>query len=139
VKVIIDTNVFISGVFFSGPPYKILEAWRDGKVQFVVSSEILQEYHRVGGILGEEFPGVDVSRFLELLTVKSEVATAPDLPEPVCVDPDDDKFLACALASKVKYIISGDKHLLQVTGYRGEEDIRPSEFVDNYLGEVGQR
>jgi putative PIN family toxin of toxin-antitoxin system len=139
VKVIIDTNVFISGVFFSGPPYKILEAWRDGKVQFVVSSEILQEYHRVGGILGEEFPGVDVSRFLELLTVKSEVATAPDLPEPVCVDPDDDKFLACALAGKVKYIISGDKHLLQVTGYRGVEVIRPSEFVDNYLGEVGQR
>jgi putative PIN family toxin of toxin-antitoxin system len=125
VKVIIDTNVFISGVFFSGPPYKILEAWRDGKVQFVVSSEILQEYHRVGGILGEEFPGIDVSRFLELLTVKSEVVTAPDLPEPVCVDPDDDKFLACALAGKVKYIISGDKHLLQVTGYRGVEVIRP--------------
>ena len=138
-KVIIDTNVFISGVFFSGPPYEILEAWRDGKVQFVVSSEILEEYHRVGGILGEEFPGVDVSRFLELLTVKSEVAAAPDLPEPVCVDPDDDKFLACALASKVKYIISGDKHLLQVTGYRGVEVIRPSKFVDNYLREVGRR
>ncbi len=69
--------------------------------------------------------------------VKSEVATAPDLPEPVCVDPDDDKFLACALASKVKYIISGDKHLLQVTGYRSIEVIRPSEFIDNYLGDVG--
>lgn len=57
------------GVFFSGLPYQILEAWRDGKIQFVVSSEILREYHRVGEILGEEFPGVDVSRFLELLTV----------------------------------------------------------------------
>jgi putative PIN family toxin of toxin-antitoxin system len=136
VKVIIDTNVLISGVFFSGPPYQILEAWRDGKSQFVVSSEILQEYHRVGGILGEEFPGVDISGFLELLTVKSEVATAPYLPEPACIDPDDDKFLACAVASKVKCIISGDKHLLQVTGYCGVKVIRPREFVDNYLGEV---
>ena len=117
-KVIIDTNVFISGVFFSGPTYKILEAWRDGKVQLVVSREILQEYQRVLETLGEEFPGVDVSGILELLTVKSELIAAPALIEAVCVDPDDDKILACALASKVKHIISGDKHPLKVSGYR---------------------
>ncbi len=135
-KVVIDTNVFISGVFFSGPPYKILEAWRDGKVQLVVSREILQEYQRVLGTLGQEFPGVDASGILELLTVKSELTAAPALPEAVCVDPDDDKFLACALASKVKHIISGDKHLLKVSGYRGVEVVKPRKFIDNYIGEV---
>ncbi|MBA7544287.1 hypothetical protein ES705_36639 [subsurface metagenome] len=131
-KVIIDTNVFISGVFFSGPPYKILETWRDGKVQLVVSREILQEYQRVLEALGEEFPGVDVSGILELLIVKSELIATPALKEAVCVDPDDDKFLACALASKVKYIISGDKHLLKVSGYRGVEVVKPRKFIDNY-------
>ena len=135
-KVIIDTNVFISGVFFSGPPYKILEAWRDGKVQLVVSREILQEYQRVLETLGEEFPGVDVSGILELLTVKSELTAAPALPEAVCVDPDDDKFLACAVASKVKHIISGDKHLLKVSGFRGVEVVKPMKFIDNYIREV---
>ena len=135
-KVIIDTNVFISGVFFSGPPYKILDAWRDGKVQLVVSREILQEYQRVLETLGEEFPGVDVSGILELLTVKSELIAAPALLEAVCVDPDDDKFLACALAIKVKHIISGDKHLLNVSGYRGVEVVKPRKFIDNYIGEV---
>jgi predicted nucleic acid-binding protein len=40
VRVILDTNVFVSGVFFRGPPYEILESWRDGKVQLVVSPEI---------------------------------------------------------------------------------------------------
>jgi putative PIN family toxin of toxin-antitoxin system len=44
VKVAIDTNVFVSGVFFSGPPHKILEAWRDGRIQLVISPEILDEY-----------------------------------------------------------------------------------------------
>ena len=135
-KVIIDTNVFISGVFFCGPPYKILEAWRDGKIQLVVSREILQEYQRVLETLGEEFPGVDVSGILELLTVKSELIAAPALLEAVCVDPDDDKFLACALAIKVKHIISGDKHLLMVSGYRGVEVVKPRKFIDNYIGEV---
>jgi len=48
VKIIVDTNVFISGVFFSGPPYQILKAWCDGKIQLVISQEILEEYHRVG-------------------------------------------------------------------------------------------
>ena len=44
VKVIVDTNVFISGVFFSGPPHQILNAWRDGKIQWAISQEILKEY-----------------------------------------------------------------------------------------------
>ena len=49
-KVVLDTNVFISGVFFSGPPYQILKAWREGKIQLVVSEKIFEEYVRVGEI-----------------------------------------------------------------------------------------
>ena len=47
-KVVLDTNVFVSGVFFCGPPYDILSAWRGGRLQLVVSAEILEEYRRVG-------------------------------------------------------------------------------------------
>jgi predicted nucleic acid-binding protein len=90
--------VFISGVFFSGPPYEILKAWRDGKVQLVISQQILEEYQRMGESLAEQFPGVDLGPILELLTVKVELTLAPALPEHVCDAPDDDKFLACALA-----------------------------------------
>jgi putative PIN family toxin of toxin-antitoxin system len=50
VRVVLDTNVFISGVFFTGPPYRILEAWRDARIQIVVSPHILDEYKRVGVI-----------------------------------------------------------------------------------------
>ncbi len=59
---------------------------------------------------------------------------APSLPEPVCEDPDDDKFLACALATETKIIVSGDKHLLKVSGYRGIDVIRPRKLLDDYLG-----
>ena len=47
-KIIVDTNVFISGVFYSGPPYQILKAWREDKIQLVISEEMLEEYCRVG-------------------------------------------------------------------------------------------
>ena len=47
-KVVLDTNVFISGVFFSGPPSSILQAWQSGEFEIVASQEILDEYQRVG-------------------------------------------------------------------------------------------
>jgi len=133
VRIVLDTNVFISGVFFSGPPYQILKTWRDGKVQLVISQEILEEYQRVGETLADQFPGVDLGPILEILTVKAKLTLSPSLPEPVSDDPDDDKFLACALASKAKLIVSGDKHLLNVSGYRGIDIIKPRQFVDDYL------
>lgn len=133
-RIVLNTNVFVSGVFFSGPPYQILKAWRDGKVQLVISQEILEEYQRVGETLAHQFPGVDLGPILELVTVKAELTHAPRLPEPVCDDPDDDKFLACALASNSEVIISGDKHLLKVSGYCGVNILRPRKFLDDFLG-----
>jgi uncharacterized protein len=72
VKVVLDTNVFVSGVFFSGPPHQILQAWRGGKVQLVISPEIFDEYSRVGEELGEQFPAVDLRPVLELVTLNAE-------------------------------------------------------------------
>ena len=132
-KVVLDTNVLISGIFFSGPPHQILNAWRDGKVQLAVSQEILSEYWRVGEALAEEFPAIDLRPILDLVTIEAELYVAKDLPEPLCSDPDDDKFLACAIASSSKIIISGDKHLLKVSGYQDIEILKPREFVTRHL------
>ena len=132
-RVILDTNVFVSAVFFSGPPYQILKAWRDNKIQVVVSPEILEEYQRVGGILVKQFPKVDLGPIIDLLALEANLVSPPPLPQPICADPDDDKFLACALASRTKFVITGYKHLLKVSGYRGIEIVRPRKFVDEYL------
>lgn len=132
-KVILDTNVFVSGVFFSGPPYRILEAWREGELELILSSDILDEYRRVATILAEQFPPVDLQGILEFVEKDAEFFDAPALPKQVCDDSDDDKFLACALASNTKIIVSGDKHLLNVSGYRNIEILKPKTFVDKYL------
>jgi putative PIN family toxin of toxin-antitoxin system len=133
VKIILDTNVFVSGVFFSGPPYQILKAWREGQIQLIISPEILDEYYRVGKELAKQFHGVDLDPIIGLLTVKSQLIAAPPLSESVCEDQDDDKFLACALASGTNVIVSGDRHLLKVSGFHGVEIIRPRRFIENYL------
>jgi uncharacterized protein len=132
-KVVMDTNVFVSGVFFSGPPYQILKAWQSGEFELIVSREILDEYRRVGEILGEEHPGVDLKPVLNFVLEHAKVYKSAVLKEPVCEDPDDDKFIACALASGSKIIVSGDKHLLKISGYQRIQVLKPRAFVDEYL------
>ena len=132
-KVVLDTNVFVSGVFFSGPPFQILQAWRDGKIQLVISPEILDEYRRVGEILAEEHPAIDLEPMLEYVIHNAVIFSAPPLPERVCDDPDDDKFFACALASGCNLVVSGDRHLLKVSGYQNIEVLKPRDFLDKHL------
>jgi uncharacterized protein len=133
VKVVIDTNVFISGVFFSGAPYQVLQAWRDDKIQVVLSLEIMAEYRRVGEIFAQDHPGIDLTKMLGFVFQNAIIYDAPLLPEQVSEDTDDDKFLACALASGSKLIVSGDKHLLKVSGYQEIEVLKPREFLDKYI------
>jgi len=132
VRVVLDTNVFVSGVFFGGIPGRILEAWRDARIQLVLSAEILDEYQRVGQTLGAEYPGVDLEPFLGLLMLYGEIVEAPKLAEQVSADPDDDKFLACAIAVGVELIVSGDKDLLDLSGWQSIRVLRPRRFVDEF-------
>ena len=128
-----DTIVFVSGVFFNGPPHLILNAWQSGAFELVVSQEILDEYYRVGEILAEEHPKIDLNPILKFVIEHAKVYKPAKLKEPVCEDPDDDKFFACALSRGSRIIISGDKHLLKVSGYQDIEVLKPRVFVDRYL------
>ncbi len=129
----LDTNVFISGIFFSGPPYQILKAWRKRDLEIVISLEILDEYYRVGEELSAQFPEADLNPILDLVTTKAELVEAAPLDEAVCDDPENDKFFACAIAGGADLIISGDKHLLKMSGYQGIKVVKPRQFVDEVL------
>jgi putative PIN family toxin of toxin-antitoxin system len=136
VNVVLDTNVFVSGVFFSGVPGKILDAWRHGKGTLVTSPRILDEYLRVGDFLSARYEGVDLQPFLSLAATAGLVVEDIALPNQICEDPDDDKFLACAIASGTKIVVSGDKHLGRVSGWRGVEVLTPRSFHERYLKEI---
>jgi predicted nucleic acid-binding protein len=89
-------------------------------------------WHSSLGIGGSEFEA-----FTALLVLHSDLVDAPDhLGKLVCADPEDDKFLACALAAGAEIIVSGDKQLLDVTGWRGIEVLRPRTFVEKYLSDL---
>ena len=129
-KVVVDTNVFVSGVFFGGPPGGVFTAWQDKRIELVVSPEIIEEYVRVGERLSARFPGAGFERVLEMIAANATLVSAPPLPEAVCEDSDDDKFLACAVAAEAGYVVSSDKALLATSPYRNVKVIRSRDFLD---------
>ena len=131
-RIVLDTNVLISGIFFSGLPGKILQAWHSQKLQLFVSVEILDEYFSVAERLTNRYAGVEYEEILGLIVQNAELVQVTDLPDPVCEDPDDDKFLACALASNTNIIVSGDSDLLKVSGYCGIQVLTPKAFVSEF-------
>lgn len=128
-KVVVDTNVFISGVFFGGKPQRVLEKIVDGEISGLCSVEIVEEYREVvrrmiekkGGTLNPAFlaPFYSKLQFIETSTVVKE-----------CRDPDDNKFLACALDGAAYYVVSGDSDLLSMQEFKGIRIVSASEFLD---------
>jgi len=83
VKVVLDTNVLISGIYFGGLPGKILEAWGARRFQLLVSTEILPEYLDVAERLADRYAGVEYESILGLIIQNAELVQPSDLPDPV--------------------------------------------------------
>lgn len=132
-RIVLDTNVFISGIFFSGPPYEILNAWRHGRLTLLASPDILDEYAPVALELQAEFPAIDPHPILGLVMIHARVIQPKALPRPVCDDPDDDKSIACAVSGGARIVVSGDRALLRCSGYQSIQVLAPRAFVSEHV------
>jgi putative PIN family toxin of toxin-antitoxin system len=131
-RVVIDTNVFVSS-FFGGNPRKIIDLWRQEKVTLCLSKEILDEYVAVLQRLGLN----DAALLKELLSLFATgfnlhfTGKTPSL-QVVKSDPDDNKFIACAVALKAQAIITGDRALRSVGEYMNIRIVTPEQFLKEY-------
>lgn len=127
-RVVLDTNVVMSAIFFGGAPLKIVRAAFAKKVVLVATKDVLSEYREVAERLHTQFPSVNYRRPLAILESKLTMVRPMMLGETICRDPDDDAIIACALGGKARVICSGDGDLLTLDGFRGLEIMRPADF-----------
>ena len=129
IRVVVDTNVFISS-FFGGNPRKVIGLWKSGDITLCLSRHIVDEYIEVLRRLGLQ----DEKELEELLDLFAHgfhlvyTAKTPDL-NVVEEDPDDDKFIECAVALKAKFVITGDSAVKKIREYMNIKIVSPREFL----------
>lgn len=125
-RVLLDTNVLISGILFRGLPRSLLERASRGELDLVTSPELLDELEAV---LTEKFhvpPELVRLARGELETLA--LVVVPGYMPRVSRDPDDDQVLAAAIAGEARAIITGDRDLLVLEAYHGIPILTPTEF-----------
>ncbi len=126
--VVLDTNIFISSVFWEGSSYRVVKKAISQEIVVFISDEIIKEIRKVllrDFSLGkQEIDDVidSVVYFTHLIQPKEKV-------EVVKEDPEDDRILECALACRAKFIISYNKHLLKLKKFRDIKIVAPEEFL----------
>jgi len=133
VRAVIDTNVLLSGLLWHGAPHALMEQVRDGTLEMISSPALLAELADVIGRTKFDviLKRTDTSpeRLLAEVRQLAEVIEPPPLPHPVCPDPDDDHVLACALAARCDFVVSGDSDLLNLREYQGTRVVTVTEAL----------
>lgn len=135
-RVVLDTNVVVSAAFFGGPPRDVVDAWINGHLQVVLSPTIFDEYLRVCERLAARYPGTDFQPLLTAVLAHGVLVADSQDESPISEDPDDDKFMRCALVADA-IVVSGDRHLLDVDGWRGVQVTKPADLLDQLPTQPG--
>ena len=128
-KIVLDTNVLVSGIVFGGNPRKIFQKVISGDLSLAISEPILVELQAVLSGKKFQYHSHIIRAILNELHRLCEIVNPKVRLTIVKSDPDDNKILECAIESRADYIISGDKHLLELKSYRSIPILNPIQFL----------
>lgn len=129
IKVVLDTNVLISSLW-GRKPRKVIEMWDKGGILVIVSQQVLDEYFDV--LNRFELTEEDIEDITILFSNprKTLVIKPKSRINRIKKDPADNRFLECAIEGDADFIISGDKHLLELGNFENSKIVTPGEFLD---------
>jgi hypothetical protein len=134
-RAVVDTNLFISGLFAKDSVSAQLQnLWIDQKFELVTSVEIIKEVSRVLSYprIKERFKPKkeNVRRFFQLIFRKAIISKDVYHTDKIVDDPTDNKFLACALEKKADYIVSRDPHLRNLKHFHSIQIVDATTFIE---------
>jgi|ERR1035437_5488316 putative PIN family toxin of toxin-antitoxin system len=127
-QVVIDTNVWISGLIFGGNPEKVIRHFIDGNIIVITSEELLSELRRK---ITKRFP-LFISSLASLdasIRERAMIVQLGSIRINASRDVDDNKFIETAVIGNASYIVSGDKDLLVLENYKDITILKPADFL----------
>lgn len=130
-KVVLDTNIFISGIFWQGKCNQILELWKQGKFIVIMSSEIIEEIVNVLKDFKIKMPDEMINEWIKLILRNSEIVEITEKFD-ISNDIKDNIFIETAVSGNADFIVSQDYHLLNLKEFRNIRIINPEEFLAQF-------
>lgn len=127
--VVVDTNVWISGLFWHGAPTAVVDRFEGEEIIPCFSFETFREWEEKVLHIAQEFHRMPVYVTYRRLIVRRAVLVEPDEHVTVCRDPKDNQFLDVAVASEAPFLVTGDKDLLILKSFRTTRILTPREFL----------
>ncbi len=129
-RVVLDTNTLISALLFSGTASRLSPLWQSGRIKVLVSKPILEEYLRVLAYPKFQLSPQEIRELIEseLLPFVATVRVGRHLAV-VRRDPEDNKFLECAVTGRARYLVTGDQDLREIGSYCGIIILTVGEFL----------
>jgi len=128
-RIILDTNILVS-MALGGEVGKVNDEWKAEKFLLIVSDEIVFEYLEVLQRPKLHLKSRTIAIIMGRVYRKAELVYPVERISNIQPDPKDDKFLEAAIAGKVDFIVSGDKHLLDLKEFRSIPIISGREFLE---------
>jgi putative PIN family toxin of toxin-antitoxin system len=132
-RVVLDTNTVISGLLWPGNPRRILDLARSGEITLCVSQallvELLDVLSRPKFVARLALIGATPVEVVDGYATLAEAVEVTMVEPLVLADPDDDEVLACALAANASYVVSGDRHLLDVDSHEYIRIMSAAQFL----------
>ena len=129
-KVVFDTNIFISGIFWKGSSNKVITHWKEGKFTLVASLEAVSEIIKVLKDFKIRLSDEMIKGRVDLIVGNSITVEPKEKIAIVKDDPKDNIFIETAVAGNADYIISQDSHLLKLKEFRGIKIITPEDLIN---------
>jgi len=133
-KVVLDTNILISGTFWTGDSFRVLSLIDEKIIELVISNDILEEYY--GAIESDEIiekimnKKLIASKIFDRVIDDSTIVFPKRKIDVINEDLDDNKILECAVEGKADYIITQDNHLLKLKEFESIEIMKPGDFLE---------
>lgn len=124
-----DTNVMVSAIFWEGNESKIIELVEEGELKLITSPLILDELKKVLSYKKFELEKKKVNEQVEYYLLLAELVFPTEKIDLVQDDPSDNKFLECAREGEAEYIVSGDRHLLDLEEFEGIKIVKARELL----------
>lgn len=128
-KFTLDTNTLISATITRGNEFELLRLAKEGKIKVIVSLPIIEEFKEVISREKFGFSSRQVKKVTKLLFDVCDLVIPTVHLNVIKDDPDDNKIIECAVSGNVDYIVSGDKHLLNIQRYDSIPMIRTREAL----------